>query len=226
MSEESETKENPKSSGRRARRQAETRNRLLSASRKVFANTGVANATIAQIAKTADVGFGTFYLHFQTKEEAYLAVINEGFARLDEQLDEILEVAPVLQLSWSEVINLQIRQFFAFASENYDLFLVGVAGLDIGMRSGIELRRHYADRFIQMLAQEMSRNQVGEISEKQLELLCTGIVAMLSRTAIWWMQQQDESDIQDSELSIEAVSDLVSQFAIGGITNAFPFLKK
>ena len=106
------------------------------------------------------------------------------------------------------------------------MFLGGVAGLDIGMRSGIELRRHYADRFIQMLAQEMSRNQVGEISEKQLELLCTGIVAMLSRTAIWWMQQQDESDIQDSELSIEAVSDLVSQFAIGGITNAFPFLKK
>ena len=103
MSEESETKENPKSSGRRARRQAETRNRLLSASRKVFANTGVANATIAQIAKTADVGFGTFYLHFQTKEEAYLAVINEGFARLDEQLDEILEVAQKQHDSWSKV---------------------------------------------------------------------------------------------------------------------------
>lgn len=225
MSAEYETKGNPKASGRRARRQAETRKRLLTAARKVFADTGVANATIAQIAKTADVGFGTFYLHFQTKEEAYLAVINEGFAKLDEQLDQILEVAPVQQLSWSQVINLQIRQFFDFARDDYDLFLVGFAGLDIGMRSGVELRRHYADRFTQMLAQEIHRFQVDEISEKQLELICTGIVAMLSRTAIWWMQQ-DESDIQTEELSIEAVSELVSQFAIGGITNAFPFLKK
>ncbi|MDY6898018.1 MAG: TetR/AcrR family transcriptional regulator [Cyanobacteriota bacterium] len=225
MSAESKTNENPKSSGRRARRQAETRKRLLTAARQVFADTGVANATIAQIAKTADLGFGTFYLHFQTKEEAYLAVINEGFAELDEQLDEILEVAQKQQIYWSEVINLQIRQYFEFARDNYDLFLVGFAGLDIGMRSGVELRRHYADKFNQMLAQEINRNQVDKISDKQLELICTGIVAMLSRTAIWWMQQ-DESDIQDSELSIEAVSELVSQFAIGGITNAFPFLKK
>ncbi len=226
MSAKSETNENPKSSGRRARRQAETRKRLLNAARKVFANTGVVNATIAQIAKAADVGFGTFYLHFQTKEEAYLAVINEGFAELDEQLDEILEVAQKQQIFWREVIDLQIRQFFNFARDNYDLFLVGFAGLDIGMRSGVELRRHYADRFTQMLTQEINRTQVNEISEKQLELICTGIVAMLSRTAIWWMQQQDESNIQVSELSIEAVSELVSKFAIGGVTNAFPFLKE
>lgn len=224
MSVESETSENPKSLGRRARRQAETRQRLLSAARKVFANTGVANATISQIAKTADLGFGTFYLHFQTKEEAYLAVINEGFAELDEQLDEIIETARKQQISWSEVIKLQIRQFFNFARDNYDLFLVGFAGLDIGMRSGIELRRHYADRFTQMLTQEINRYQVNQISDKQLELICTGIVAMLSRSAIWWMQQ-DESD-SEVELSIEAVSELVSQFAIGGITNAFPFLKQ
>lgn len=225
MSVDSETNENPKSSGRRARRQAETRKRLLTAARKVFANTGVANATIAQIAKTADVGFGTFYLHFQTKEEAYLAVINEGFAELDEQLDRILEAACGQQISWREVINLQIRQFFNFASDNYDLFLVGFAGLDIGMRSGVELRRHYADRFRQMLSQETNRYKANEISDKQLELVCTGIVAMLSRTAIWWMQQ-DESNMQTGELSIEKVSELVSQFAIGGITNAFPFLKE
>lgn len=225
MSQKSETSENPKSSGRRERRQAETRKRLLTAARKVFANTGVANATIAQIAKTADVGFGTFYLHFQTKEEAYLAVINEGFAELDEQLDEILEVAQKQQISWSKVINLQIRQYFDFAKDNYDLFLVGFAGLDIGMRSGVELRRHYADRFTQMLSQEINRYQVNEISDKQLELICTGIVAMLSRTAIWWMQQH-ESNMQAGELSIEKVSELVSQFAIGGVTNAFPFLKE
>src|ERR671935_140060 len=72
--------------GRRARRQAEIRARLLSAGRTVFARHGVANATIAQITEAADVGFGTFYLYFRSKDALYRAIVHDGFAALGEPL--------------------------------------------------------------------------------------------------------------------------------------------
>ena len=67
---------------RGARRKSETRRRLLAAARGVFAREGLEAATIAQITQAADVGFGTFYLHFATKEDAFRAVVTEGFEEL------------------------------------------------------------------------------------------------------------------------------------------------
>ena len=69
-----------KSTGRRALRQAQTRSHLLRAAQAVFSRVGLAEATIAQITEKADVGFGTFYLYFSSKEDAYRAIIVEGFA--------------------------------------------------------------------------------------------------------------------------------------------------
>ncbi|HEX4108652.1 MAG TPA: TetR/AcrR family transcriptional regulator [Solirubrobacteraceae bacterium] len=66
--------------GRAERRKAETRRRLIDAGRVVFAEKGVDAAAIAEITEAADVGFGTFYNHFQSKQELAAAVIVETLA--------------------------------------------------------------------------------------------------------------------------------------------------
>ena len=59
----------PALGGRIAKRRRATRARLLAAAYEVFADGGVDSAKIKDITDRADVGFGTFYNYFETKDE-------------------------------------------------------------------------------------------------------------------------------------------------------------
>ena len=56
------------------RRKQLTRRRLLDAAAETYADTGVDGATISAITERADVGLGTFYLHFEDKDAIAVAV--------------------------------------------------------------------------------------------------------------------------------------------------------
>ncbi len=62
---------------RRARRRAQTREKLLEAARAVFARQGIEAARINEITDAADVGFGSFYNHFDGKDAIVAAVVEE-----------------------------------------------------------------------------------------------------------------------------------------------------
>jgi len=62
---------------RRERRRAENRGRLLEAAVAVMLREGYDRATIAGIAREADLGFGTFYSHFESKEAIFRAAVDE-----------------------------------------------------------------------------------------------------------------------------------------------------
>ena len=65
---------------RHARRREQTRRRLLDAARALFARQGVDNTRINEITEEADVGFGSFYNHFDSKESIIEAVLSETVA--------------------------------------------------------------------------------------------------------------------------------------------------
>lgn len=75
--------------GRRQRRRRETRERLLDATRRVIAQSGLEAATIARIAEAADVGFGTFYSYFPSREEALLATVRHVLDRVAAENDAL-----------------------------------------------------------------------------------------------------------------------------------------
>jgi AcrR family transcriptional regulator len=65
---------------RHARRREQTRRQLLAAARALFARQGVDNTRINEITEEADVGFGSFYNHFESKEAIVEAVLSETLA--------------------------------------------------------------------------------------------------------------------------------------------------
>ena len=67
------------------RRKQHTRRRLLDAAAETYAHAGVEGATISAITERADVGLGTFYLHFEDKDAIAVAVCTVVVNRL---LDE------------------------------------------------------------------------------------------------------------------------------------------
>ena len=65
-----------KKSSRRERKKAEARARIIETAIRLFGRHGLANVTVDHIADVADIGKGTIYNYFETKEDivvAYLA---------------------------------------------------------------------------------------------------------------------------------------------------------
>lgn len=67
--------EGPPDEGRVARRQRRNRAALIAAAREVMSEKGVDAATMLEIAERADVGAGTVYNYFKSKDELAIAVL-------------------------------------------------------------------------------------------------------------------------------------------------------
>ena len=70
---------------RRQRRKAETRERLLEAASRLFAERGFEATRPQDIAREADVAIGTFYLHFADRREAFEAFTARAATELIER---------------------------------------------------------------------------------------------------------------------------------------------
>lgn len=72
--------------GRRERRKLETRAKLLAAARSLIAGQGVDATRINEITDEADVGFGSFYNYFESKDAIVAAVVETVAAELGETI--------------------------------------------------------------------------------------------------------------------------------------------
>lgn len=72
---------------RGARRKRETRLRLLSAALRLMAERGVEGVAINEITEAADVGFGSFYNHFDSKDAIYQALLSQLLEEFGNGLD-------------------------------------------------------------------------------------------------------------------------------------------
>lgn len=75
-------------SNRRSRRQAELRERIFRAALALFAQKGFAETTVEDITNAADVGKGTFFNYFPSKDHILLAFGEMQLGRLREAVDE------------------------------------------------------------------------------------------------------------------------------------------
>ncbi|MGW5430866.1 TetR/AcrR family transcriptional regulator [Streptomyces sp. NPDC004059] len=73
------------------RRRAETRQALVRAARQILAETGDTSASIQAIAERADVGFGSFYNHFESKTELFDAAVTDALEEFGQVIDVRVE---------------------------------------------------------------------------------------------------------------------------------------
>jgi AcrR family transcriptional regulator len=73
--------------GRRQRRSVEIRERLFRAALKLFAEKGLAETTVEDITEAADVGKGTFFNYFPSKDHILLAFGEMQLAKLQQAIE-------------------------------------------------------------------------------------------------------------------------------------------
>jgi AcrR family transcriptional regulator len=74
----------------RREKQQHTRSSLLKAAGKVFCRSGLEGASVDQVAQAAGYTKGAFYANFKSKEELFLVMLDERFARELERIDAAL----------------------------------------------------------------------------------------------------------------------------------------
>ena len=78
----------PPAPDRRQRRSAEIRERLFRAALKLFAEKGFAETTVEDVTNAADVGKGTFFNYFPSKEHILIAFSDMQLAKLQSAVDD------------------------------------------------------------------------------------------------------------------------------------------
>ena len=147
------------------------RNDIACACKDILLEHGINDLTIAQIAKTADVGKGTIYEYFKNKEEIVFEIMTVFIAEYEKKLSEIV----------NEDISIKEKLFhflhLGFEDENrrkqltiYREFLAisMTSGTDEMIDFNIQCRKKFADILGQILKDGIKK---GELPPETEELI-------------------------------------------------------
>lgn len=86
----------------RKERQARTRSRLMDSAGKLFCRHGLERASIDEVAEDAGFTKGAFYANFKSKQELFLAMLDDHFEERVRQLDRVLATDEPVQVQARE----------------------------------------------------------------------------------------------------------------------------
>ncbi|WP_127126071.1 TetR/AcrR family transcriptional regulator [Georgenia sp. SYP-B2076] len=104
----------------RTARGSRTRAKILQVATEVFAARGFHDASIVKITEAADVGQGTFYLYFSSKQEIFEEVVKDLNSRVRQAMFE----ASSAETDRLAAERAGFRAFFRFTAENPALYRV------------------------------------------------------------------------------------------------------
>jgi AcrR family transcriptional regulator len=84
-----QTASEPREQGRSARKRALNRQKLIEAATELMAKGGPSALTVTAVTELADLGIGTFYNYFDSREQIITAVIMEAMESMGQRLDTL-----------------------------------------------------------------------------------------------------------------------------------------
>ena len=182
MNSNSQTDSYDEQQGRGTRKRARTRVELMRAARQVFAKRGYHDASIAEITELADVGVGTFYLHFRDKDEIFSTMLTDGMRVLrDHVLAEAEQAAP------ERAFAATIRAIFRHAYAERDLFQIALSG-ERRLSATLKAQSHMIDGFTQAFERLQS---LGQLDGFDVPLLARFITGIITQGIIWWFENDE-----------------------------------
>ena len=165
---------------RHARRRLETRRRLIQAAIELVLEKGYDAITIQDIADRADLGYGTFYLHFKDKEDIVWSAIEDGVVATQSQVAQQFTSFIPPQIEYYGYLNI-----FQHVMMNQELYRVMLGG------KGSSILTH---RIQELLAADIIRHlqsKSGEILTNfnlPPEVIAQVLTGAITRLALWWIE--------------------------------------
>jgi AcrR family transcriptional regulator len=181
-----------KQMGRRERRAAETRIRLFRTAVQLFAERGFANVTVEDITDAADVGKGTFFNYFESKEHVFGVMAEIQLGKVKEALAKAE--------TGSESAHATLRRFFSRIAEEPGRSAELTRGLISSITGSERVRIIMSDRMAEgreMLARiielAQERKEVAlDVKPAQVALACQQ--AVMGTLLLWSLRGEGKLD--------------------------------
>jgi AcrR family transcriptional regulator len=195
------------SGNRFERRRERTRQDLLSAATRVLAEKGLHATKISDIAAAADVGVGTFYLHFPDKETLFDAVVEDTVRRLKATVDAARDGAAGA-VAKTEASN---RAFFRFACENREVFKIV-----FGHAAAYNDLIHRAQALFIADIERTIRDGItaGDFAPLPPALVAQAVIGMATQVISWWTAHPS--------VPVEALIETTTTLALRGLCARAP----
>ncbi|PTY80637.1 TetR family transcriptional regulator [Heyndrickxia sporothermodurans] len=190
-------------------RSAKTRKKLLEAAMEVFLQEGFQKATISQMIKKANIGYGTAYVHFEGKEELLIVL-------MEDVMDRFYEIAEISFLPQSKteaekIIKHQAKSFLLLAEAEREMLRVFEQA--IGVSSLISDKwKAIREKFIHRISDDVAYAQQKGLARSELnhELIARGWFFM-NEMYLW--------EIVRNELpySVEEIANSITVLYVNGL---------
>jgi len=134
---------------RSARRAQRTRSRLEKAALSAFVEFGLGSTTIEMITERADVGKGTFYQHFSTKEEVLAHLVNGAVDRLLLRIQKAVQGVRDIRSTIEAIVQSHL-DYFQTSREEFVLFFQGHGAVNLVGAAPEDLEASYL-RYLEKL---------------------------------------------------------------------------
>jgi len=189
------------------RRKERTRQDLLAAAVRVLADKGFHDTKITDIATEADVGVGTFYLHFETKDALFDALVDDTVQRLKAAVDASREQA-VDAIDRMRRANVA---FCGFAAQNRAVFRI-VFGHAAAYHDVI---RRAQDLFAEEIEENIREGVAqGAFAPLPTDVAAQAMVGMATQILSWWTEHES--------MPIETLQDTMTTIALQGLRAPAP----
>jgi AcrR family transcriptional regulator len=184
-------------SDRRLRKRDRTRRALLKSALSLFAERGIYEPSIEDVTARADVGKGTFYQYFASREALIAELVREGFALLSAEMDA-LEGSESRDTP-SEIRALEAHEtFFRNRPEYLLLFHQARGWMKMSRTHGRALREAF-EVYVSDLARRLS-NSVGDpdaAARREATALAGFIAGVLSFRKILGEDSEERALVKD-----------------------------
>lgn len=167
-------------SNRFERRKQRTREALKQAAMDLILEKGYDAVSVQDITDRADLGRGTFYVHFTDKEDLMWSVIREGFDAITREIALMDDPSPLLEY------RIWIRMF-EHAAEQRDLYLITLSSK--GSMICMERTLEYLSAIV---ISEMQAKRFYPQFAVPVEITAQVIVGGIVRAITWWLQTPND----------------------------------
>ena len=181
---------------RHERRRLQTRRQLIETTMQLVLEKGYDTISIQDITDRADLGRGTFYIHFKDKEEIVWTVFQELFRTLEQDAHRQLDRnAPGVE--YYGLLNI-----FRHAEKNRDLYRIMLGGKGSALLTG-RVQDFMAESFLYDIrnAHPPSAHDFNIPPEIESQML-TG---MISRLLFWWLETANAYTVEQMAAMIYKV---------------------
>jgi AcrR family transcriptional regulator len=178
----------------------ETRDRLLAASRRAFAELGFAKARVEDVVTRAGVGHGTFYAYFPNKQAALAALMREHAGTLERLASQPWRAGDVRR-SLAEVLT-GLADLYDRDADMVVLWTEAAAH-DPGLTAVLDEVRH---QFVERIARNVERAQAQGLARPvDAFTAATALAAMAERTL--FLRAAGKEPL-DRDLTVGVLADL------------------